>query len=265
MKEIICDTNIWYGLGNGTIIKPKDSVLIATWNNIVEIGFSHPKVKKLTDMEEVKRAAKAIIDNADKIIENDPFTYSANKFDSNIKLQTNPLKFILENIVKDGLPDNTTYYEKNSVYQMFLKIKEEFAKDINSEKSTIRNRVFSNNIIKEKFKVTDNLQRNEQAYSHLLDIHNFLDKEHQLIITFENEDDFVNTINIIKKDFELFIYTKQKFLQKWILDKNMKIVNNDFFDLLNLVYVENGQYYWTKENRWKTSINEAKMTEYLWK
>lgn len=265
MKEIICDTNIWYGLGNGTIEKPKDSILIATWNNIVEIGFSHPKIKKLIDTKEVRRAAKAIIDYADKIIENDPFTFSANKFDPNLNLQTKPLKFILDNIAIDGLPDDTTYFENNIAYQMFLKIKEEFAKDINSEKTLIRNRVFANKNDKEKFKVADDIQRDEQAYSLLLDIDNFLDKEHQLKITFENEEDFINTINTIKKEFELFVFTKQKFLQKWILDKNMKIDNNDFFDLLNLVYVEKGQYYWSEENRWKTSINEAKMTEYLWK
>lgn len=265
MKEIICDTNIWYGLGNETIEKPKDSILIATWNNIVEIGFSHPKIKKLIDSEEVRRAAKAIIDYADKIIENDPFTFSANKFDSSLSFQTKPLKFILDNIVKDGLPDDTTYFENNNAYQMFLKIKEEFANDINSEKTSIRNRVFANKIDKEKFKVADNIQRDEQAYSLLLDIDNFLDKEHQLKISFEDEEDFINTINIIKNKFELFVFTKQKFLQKWILDKNMKIDNNDFFDLLNLVYIEKGQFYWTKEKRWITSIYEAKMTAYLFK
>ena len=127
----------------------------------------------------------------------------------------------------------------------------------------IRNRVIANKLEKEKFKVTDNIQRDDQAYSLLLDINNFLDQEHQLKIIFDDKEDFLNTITIVKNKFELFVFTKQKFLQKWILDKNMKIDNNDFFDLLNLVYIDKGQFYWTKENRWLTSINEAKMTEYL--
>ncbi len=79
MKEIICDTNIWYGLGDGSIIKPDNTKLIATWNNIVEIGFSHPNIKEKIDIELVQKAANAIIEYVDKIIENDPFAYSANK------------------------------------------------------------------------------------------------------------------------------------------------------------------------------------------
>ncbi len=44
----------------------------------------------------------------------------------------------------------------------------------------------------------------------------------------------------------------------------MTIESNDFYDLLNLVYVEKGQYYWTKENQWNTAMKEVGMTKYQW-
>ena len=81
MREIICDTNIWYGLGNQSIIKPKEVKLIATWINIIEIGFSHPEIKERLDQDNCRNAAKAILIYADKIVEIDPFAYATLKID----------------------------------------------------------------------------------------------------------------------------------------------------------------------------------------
>ena len=44
----------------------------------------------------------------------------------------------------------------------------------------------------------------------------------------------------------------------------MKFQPNDFYDLSNLVYVQPGDKYWTKEKRWKRIISErANLDEYL--
>jgi hypothetical protein len=264
MKEIICDTNIWYGLGDGSIIKPNNSRLIATWNNMVEIGFSHQNIKEKINVELVQKAAKAILVYADEIIENDPFAYSANKFEPTLDIKTKSLKHILQEIVKDGLPSENTFQENCEAYKMFMKIKDEFAGNLNSEKPSIRESVYVNNIEKNKFKKSDCLQIDEQAYSILLYIERFLDKEHELNIIIQDNQDFKNTIELIKSKFELYVFTKQKFLKKWVLDKDMNIDSNDFYDLLNLVYVEKGQYYWTKERRWISAMQEAGMVKYIW-
>lgn len=265
MKEIICDTNIWYGLGNGSINKPKNVKLIATWNNIIEIGFSHQKIKKLINVDEVKKAAKAILEHSDEIIENDPFTYSANKLAPELKIQTKSLKFILNEISENGPPDDISYYENIETYNNFMQMKEMFAKELNERKPEIRKRIYSSKIFKKSFKDGDNTQLNEQAYSVLLDVDSYLGKDHNKRILIDDENDLKETLNNIKLNFELYVYTKQEFLKKWILTKEMKIEDNDFYDLLNLLYVEKGQYYWTKENRWISALNEANMEKYLWK
>ncbi len=93
-------------------------------------------------------------------------------------------------------------------------MKNKFAISLNANKPRIRGAVYANNIEKNKFKQSDSMQLDEQAYGVLLDIDNFLDKEHGLKMIFDDEQDFKNTIESIKLNFELYVSTKQKFLKK---------------------------------------------------
>jgi hypothetical protein len=249
-------------LGNGTIKKPENVKLIATWNNIAEIGYSHPRIKEQIDIVLVQKAAQAIIDYSDYIIEDDPFTFSANRIQPTLSLKTKSIKNILIDIAENGLPSENTYEEHSASYGVFMKIKEEFAEGTNAKKLEIRKGIFANTIEKNKFKVADNEQLDNHAYWTLLDVDNFLDKEHKLKIYFDDEADFRGSLESIKRMFELYIHVKQRFFKKWVLDKSMLVERNDFFDLLNLVYVDKGQYYWTKEKRWVTAIEEANMNKY---
>lgn len=262
MKKVICDTNIWYGIGNGTIIKPTGVKLIATWINIIELGFSNQENKKNIDPEIVKKAAKAILDYADEIIELDPFKLMAQKFDKEIKFDFVPVKEILNEVVKDGLPSFDTYKMYKKSYDLFLRIKNDFALNLNLNKKNLRKTVLSNNTEKEKYKKTDEEQLIVHAYSVFLDTESFLKTENMKIII-SGEEDFLSTIELIKDKFELYVNAKQKLIKKWVLTKSMKIENNDFFDLLNFVYVGKEHLFWTKEIRWLTIIGEADMSKYL--
>lgn len=263
MRNIICDTNIWYGLGNQTIIKPSASKLIATWINIIEIGFSHPEIKEKIDVDLCKKAATAILDFADEIIELDPFAYAASKILPDLILHPTPIKDILFDLSKNGLPDSSLYQEFKKYYDYFMSTKNRYAESINAEKAKIRSSELKNNISKEKFKKSDVDQINEHAVSLIQDINEYLKSEHNKQLVFIDQVDFNNMIASTKHLFNCYLLLKQVFIKKLILTKSMKMQPNDFYDLLNLIYIDKENSYWTKENRWKTAFHEAKMANYL--
>jgi hypothetical protein len=94
---------------------------------------------------------------------------------------------------------------------------------------------------KDEFKRSDNFQIEEQAIGFMLDITNFLKKEHDKKLYISDQNDFDITKESIKNLFECFVYSKQLFIKKLILTKSMKMQANDFFDLLNIVYVDKEQ------------------------
>jgi hypothetical protein len=127
----------------------------------------------------------------------------------------------------------------------------------------LRNNLLNTNQNKEIFKNSDFSQKEYHAYSVLLDIDEFLKTEHNKTILIDNLEDFQNAILQVQKKLGLYVGAKQKFIQKWVLQSQMKVEDNDYFDILNLVYVDEKSLYWTEEKRWKTIIKEAGMERYL--
>ena len=264
MREIICDTNIWYGLGNQSILKPQGFKLIATWINIIEIGFSHPEIKARLVPDECISASKAILDYAERLIIFDPFAYATNKIVPDFILHPIPLESILIDISQSGLPNAKAYHDHKACYDYFMTMKNHFAQAINSEKSKIRKSELQNNLSKEEFKNSDSSQIVEHSNGLLSDIKRYLKMEHNKQIDFSKLKGINGTHEYIKEIFECYIITKQIFMKKFILDKCMKCQSNDFYDLLNLLYVDNDKLFWTKEARWKAAFKEAKMSKYLY-
>ena len=264
MRKIICDTNIWYELGNQSITKPEGVKLIATWINIIEIGFSHPEIKNLLDPQDCKKAAKAILELADEIIELDPFTFATLKIAPELIIHPKSIKNILTEISQKGLPNSISYQEYKDYYDYFMDMKTSFADSINARKKIIRKSEIQNYESKEKFKKSDSNQIEEHSIGLMSDINDFLKKEHEKQLDFANQLDFDNTKELVKDLFECFIFPKQLFIKKLILTKSMKMQANDFFDLLNLIYVDKGNFFWTKEKRWKTALRDAQMGKYLY-
>lgn len=264
MREIVCDTNIWYELGNQSITKPEGVKLIATWINVIEIGFSHPEIKKLLKPEDCKKAAKAILEFADEIIELDPFAYATLKIAPEFIIHPKPIIGILSKISQNGLPNSVSYEENKIYYDYFISMKKGFADSMNEGKVLIRKSEIQNNDSWEKFKKSDSDQIDEHAIGLITDINDFLKKEHEKQLEFLNQLDFDSTKNSVKDLFECFIIPKQLFIKKMILERSMKMQPNDFFDLLNLIYVDKDKLFWTKEKRWKTALREAQMDKYLY-
>ena len=263
MKELICDTNIWYGLGNDTISKPDNVKLIATWINIIEIGYSHPKIKPKLNEDECKSAAKAILKFSDNIIEMDTFCYATKRIAPGLDINVIPIRWVLEEIASVGLPNSETYFEYQKYYDLFLNSKSNYSESINKEKEKIREKELKNSISKKEFKDSDELQIQEHVCGLLKDIDGFLKAKYNKYIGFVDQTDFDQTCEKLKNEFECFVYTRQMFMKKLNLTRSMKMQPNDYFDLQNLLYVDKDKLFWTKENRWKTALKEANVEKYL--
>ncbi|MDN3688238.1 hypothetical protein [Cyclobacterium jeungdonense] len=254
MKKVICDTNIWYGLGNKSIQKPENVKLVATWNNVMEIGFSHRAIKNKLDEEQVKFTAKAIIDFADEIINETPFHYVAKNLIHKLNLEVIDLKPIINQISTNGLADYSTYLHNKQAYDSFMKMKNDFHEEINSNKKEL----------KISFKEISRTERkNEFLLGILVDIESFLRIEHNKEIEFEDSKDLKKTLKQIDEKFPLIFPVKDSFFELFTKQKSMKVQPNDYFDILNLYYVTENDFYWTKEKRWLNIIHECSLNNFL--
>lgn len=263
MQEIVCDTNIWYGLGRGDLTKPPGVKLYATWINIIEIGFTHPKTKKYFDESAFTNAAKAIDQYADEIIELDPFNFASFHFGLDLPIKKKSIAKTLEAIINNGQPDDDTFAQHNNTYRLFMNLKNDFAIHLNAKKKDIRSESIPSSDKKKEFKKSDASLLKYNTYALFKDINELLSREYNGILVFENDKDMFDSFDMVQNKFELYLNTKQKFFKKWVLEKEMKVSPNDYFDMLNLLYVIKPTLLWTKEKRWKTTIKDAGMNSYL--
>jgi hypothetical protein len=270
MKKIICDTNIWYKLGDGSIEKPKGVKLVATWINIIEICFSHINIKASLNTNSVYKAAKAIKEYSDHIIKEDFLMYSTNKLKPIDKKDTYPIEQILDSFIdnKSIIEDDNNYIENKSHYEYFMKYKDDFANNLNNQKKKLRKEIIGDNKSKSEFKKSTDEGIKKHAHYLITDIDNYIRENFDLKTSFNRankdkdyHDTIKNTINL----FELYVTVKNEFIKKWLLQSNMKIESNDIFDLANLLYVNSNEYYWTLENRWLTLIKESGMGKFIFK
>lgn len=169
MKKIICDTNIWYNLGNGKIQKPDNVKLIATWINIVEIGFAHPEIKPKLNEDECKRAAEAILKFSDDIIEMESFCYAAKRLIPQLDVSVKPIIGVLHQIVNEGLPSLQVYLEDKNYYDLYMSTKSNHSEFINTTKREFRNKKLQNSSDKQRFKNSDQEQIQEFIVEFLRD------------------------------------------------------------------------------------------------
>lgn len=253
MEKVICDTNIWYGLGNKSLQKPSGVKLVATWINVMEIGFSHREIKNKLDEEQVKSAAKAILDFADEIIFETPFHYVAKTLDPDLKLTVIDLRPIITEISSNGLADSSTYLQNKPAYDLFMKMKNDFQAGINSDKKSLK---------KSYNELSRDERKDEFLRGILKDIYNFLLTEHDKVIVGTRED--INTILAqINEKFPLLYPVKDSFIGLFTKQTLMKVQPNDYFDLLNLYYVTDIDLYWTKEKRWLNAIKDSGFNDFL--
>jgi hypothetical protein len=99
--------------------------------------------------------------------------------------------------------------------------------------------------------------------------HPYFDKMSQNIL-FKNDIEFKNTIEKVMQKFNFYVQVKQEYLDKFInmSSKDYDLLNwenkeNYFFDLTNLMYVSENDYYWTEDKIWYNLAIKAGLKERL--
>jgi len=247
--KVICDTHIWYYLGDGSISSDSidnENKLVATFVNIDELARTH---NHLTDFEKVRAAIQALFKNQSQVIYEQPLGY---------------LK---------KLADPDFEYDIMQKHGDILKFTEAIANGDNIDNSKKDDfEKFSKGRVEDLQKVADSW--NEEALKIKTKIKD--KKSHRNFDTKKLVREFISLMvalstnkiglpeNFDWAEIELFENTLKHFFIELEISQ-MKIQANDWYDLFQLIYVQPGAKIWLQEKRWITLIKKAGMGKYLYK
>lgn len=252
MQKVICDTMIWYEIGRGTIDVPNRDIykLVCTYASMNELALSPNATNNLSD---VKNAIGAIFKSKPEIIVKSPIEHFIKSIGHN-------------------LPYDEEFRPENDAVMIFLR---QLSKQTNAsfKKGSFRNWFDRVNKIRRA-----NLQSNADFLNELYDHDNELRRIFKKHHDFNNNDVRTLMLNDLKHNYEidldvsevdwslieLYEKTYSQYLKRLIISRQ-KASANDSMDLANLLYVQPGILYWTKEKRWISMIQDAKMDKYLFK
>ncbi len=256
MKNIVCDTNIWYDLSSGRVQQPDKEKyhLIATHINIDELAIT-PNL--LIDYKLVQNTIISIFKNyqlakypnaIEYLIQLNKVEYDNSLFLSNY----NEILTFTENIANDCI-DPSKIHE---LEKYIVKRKEDLsqvANYLNIKKNkmnrSLKTIIRKNFISKEKYWKKNTIKETQKC------IMDYVFYASSKKYTLGNDFDWSRV--------ELFLHTVDYFI-KDIVMTGRNINANDFYDFSNLVYVSPNDLYWTNEKYWIRVITDAGMSKYLY-
>jgi hypothetical protein len=223
--------------------------LVVTFNTLYELT-STPRL--ITDFITVKNACKAIFEFADEII-TDNYVEYIQRLDGN--KNTNPnFGDKLINEVQAIAQYNDVQLKKPEIeiFQELIKERTDANKEVTANVTSLLNPIREREFDKKKHREIGNTEQ----FLHIMQ--NFF------LNVFINPYINMNTIrdNFPWDEIELFIHTLNALFMELELSK-MNIKENDWMDLINLIYVKPGYKYWTSEDKWQNNIIRAQMEHYL--
>jgi hypothetical protein len=244
--EIVCDTNIWYELGQTPPMKDflKEHQLIGTFHAIDELSRTS---NLIGHYDYTRSAIQALMTFSKPIFYEPPLIYLKRLNKPNFSFNpAKELKSILNftmliangiDIVKDKQQDFKTYCEnrRNELQK---------AADFFNEKAAkIKPKITH----KEKHRKEDSIPVNRKLISFFVASSC---KDTGLDETFDwsNVELFESVLKVVFNDMEIGAMT---------------LTMNDWYDLFNLIYVTPGRLYWTREKKWINLIKKAGMEKYL--
>ena len=261
-KRVICDTMIWYEIGEGkiNIDKLKGVDLIATGNNIQEISSTE---NLLSEVDLVKKALKALESHNSEIIEYEPWDYlltfhvkvdyhpiSRESYLSNLKT----FEFLIDGIVDNELSDVQKLKELNELIKAFNEPIQTLTKTMNEGLIKVREKGAEKYGSRKAF--VKHLQGNDNSFWEIMEMFKdiFASKLNLDRSELDNKIDWNN--------FELLFRTWDLYFKEKTIVSNSKFHENDFYDLTNMAYVGQGDFYWTLEtNPWVRIMKSNDVTK----
>lgn len=247
-QVIICDTNIFYGIGDG-------SIDLSKINSKSKLGVSQINLQELTITYTILNN-EALVRNAIR----SSFRYHQ------IERFEPPLIYLKQ------LSDKSYYYDTKREQSQFLEFTSKIANGYSIDKdkkvkftSVCKQReddlktaaaFFNNEAAKIKPKIKDKKR-------HRLEDPTKLNRSLiNLFVTSITKDKGISTSFKWEK-IELFENALREFLFE-LETGAKKVTPNDWNDLFQLIYVQPGEKYWTKEKYWIQLIKKAGMQKYLY-
>lgn len=241
--ELICDTNVWYYLGNAQIdLSIKDRfVLIGTYHNAVELAYSE---NLLNDFERTKKAIYAFMTYSSKKIIEPPLIYLKSLDDPQYPYKeldrVNEIIRFLEallnsrGIKKDKIEDfRKIIGHRRSEFDNATEMMNELAQEV---KQNIKN--------KDSYHKYDTREANKAIISKMVAIQS---ETAGLSTDFDWEN-----IKLFER-FHDYVYRK-------LGSGAIVFKNNDWYDLFNHAYVTKNRKYLTNDNRkWRQVAKDTGM------
>lgn len=254
--KIICDTNIWYNLGDGRIDSKvaEENHLVATFYTFEELNTTY---NILNDSDKVIKTSQAIIQYSKEQILENAILYLARTMDKffvderytyNLGMRNwNEVRLLARTPVGSKFPQWVVdMYEEN------IKNREKEGVDIAKAENLLSDSV-----------------RQEAKKAYKKDKQNYFDAVANNIVSLlglylkeftKEKVEFPSDYKF--EQIELFLNAYVEYFFR--LDVGgMRVQANDAYDLYNLIYVKPGMKYWTLENRWLTIIKDSGMGHYL--
>jgi hypothetical protein len=247
-QKIILDTMIWYLLGRDQNVfeDVKKMNISPNYINILELC----NTRNLINIEDsVRNAIRKLFRFQEYAIFEPPFLYVVNKHDDYVinNFMFKMLKFtevIAEGDRIDETKHSEFYEHIRNYHDGSIKASQFFNEKVKDVRAQIKDKKD-----KDKYRRINSIPRTKEFISSF--IKNSTNNKYSID-------------NVDLNQIELLIKTIDKFFQKMVLDKNMKMEAIDWCDLSILAYVGPGDKFWTKEGRLAQMIKEAGCERYLY-
>ncbi len=258
--KIVCDTNIWYGFANRSYdsSRTKGQNLIATYVSIAELA----QTPNMTENPELFiKTLSALKKNYKGIIKSNPYEYLIEAFFYDFKPDQSMANRILNGfdafmtIDTNSIPIEVLNKTRIDIKNV-MDLRKSISEPINTGLITIRQYIKKNGG-KKRRKKARTISSWKRFVSDIVLSYSreFLDKEYKIDINHPNW-----------HFFEFLILTFEEYFLKLEISGNGKFDNNDWGDLLNLVYVQPHDQYWTEENKWNNIFRQNEtLSKYIYK
>lgn len=229
-KNVVCDTSIWYQIADGKINPDqyKDYNLIGTFINAYELSRSPAIIKK----SNIWNKAVDYFFGITKELRTHQPTKQLRKI-SGLPYEIHSYVGILSELRKVKEMPNKNTPENLKKIEDSKKKHEVEASDLMEQIDEIRNNLYNKygykNYVQQISQPEKRIEQHEIAKQLFSRLHENID------IDWEN-------IPLLRDTFDEWFFQLIKI-------KNLKLKNNDVSDFMNLMYVNPGELYWTKDDR----------------